>query len=132
MGRKPQDVTDAELAVLQSLWDRGAATIRQLTDALYPGGSASHYATVKKLLERLEGKGFVRRDRTEPVHRFAAAVGRDDLIGQRLQDVAETLCEGKLIPLLTHLVRAQTLSKADRQALRALIDDLDTRPRRRE
>ena len=44
------DVTDAELAVLQALWERGTATIRQLTDALYPGGGPAQYGTVQKLL----------------------------------------------------------------------------------
>ena len=50
----PPDVTDAELAVLQTLWEQGEATIRQLTDVLYPEGKAAHYGTVQKLLERLE------------------------------------------------------------------------------
>jgi len=125
MARTPQDVTDAELAVLQVLWDGGPATIRRLTDVLYPAGGAAQYATVQKLLDRLEGKGFVRRDRTPPAHAFAAAVGREDLIGRRLQAVAEQLCGGSLTPLLTHLVKARRLSARERQDLRDLIDDLD-------
>lgn len=125
MARPAQDVTEAELSVLEVLWDRGAATIRRMTEALYPEGGASRYATVQKLLERLEGKGCVRRDRSESVHRFEAAIGRDELIGRRLQAVAETLCGGSLTPLLSHLVRTQGLSESDRAALRALIDGLD-------
>jgi predicted transcriptional regulator len=125
MARSPQDVTETELAVLQVLWDRGPATIRQITDVLYPEGGAAHYATVQKLLDRLEGKGFVRRDRRPPAHAFAAAVGRDDLIGRRLQAVAEQLCGGSLTPLLTHLVKAKRLSARERQDLRELIDALD-------
>jgi predicted transcriptional regulator len=127
MARTPQDVTEAELAVLQALWGRGESTIRQLTDALYPGGGPAQYATVQKLLERLEEKRCVRRDRASPAHTFAATVGRDDLIGRRLRDVAEKLCGGSLTPLLTHLVRARRLSARERQELRALIDELDTR-----
>src|SRR5215217_7602190 len=99
MSRTPTEVTDAELAVLQELWDLGPATIRQLTDRLYPAGSASCYATVQKLLERLEGKGFVTRDRSGAVHAFAACVCRDELIGRRLRTVAEKLCGGSLTPL---------------------------------
>ena len=58
MARTPQDITDAELAVLQVLWHAGATTIRQLTDTLYPQGGSAHYAAVQKLLERLEKKGW--------------------------------------------------------------------------
>jgi predicted transcriptional regulator len=125
MARTPRDVTDAELAVLQVLWDRGGATIRQLTDLLYPGGGTAQYATVQKLLERLEDKGCVRRDRGLAAHRFAAALGRDELIGRRLQDVAAKLCGGSLTPLLTHLVRARRLTARERRELRDLIDELD-------
>jgi BlaI family transcriptional regulator, penicillinase repressor len=125
MPRTAQDVTDAELALMRQLWDHGAATIRQLTDGLYPGGGASQYATVQKLLERLEDKGYVRRDRRSNVHVFEPAVGRDDLIGRRLQTIAEKLCGGSLTPLLTHLVRAKSLSASDRQSLRKLINELD-------
>src|SRR5262249_8558273 len=100
MPRPPQDVTNAELAVLQVLWEQGPSTIRQLTDRLYPEGRAAQYATVQKLLERLEDKGHVTRDRRPAVHVFAAAVGRDELIGRRLQEVAEKLCGGSWTPLL--------------------------------
>jgi predicted transcriptional regulator len=125
MARTPRDVTDAELGVLQLLWEGGPATIRQLTDALYPRGGTAQYATVQKLLERLEGKGYVARDRSASVHVFTAAIARDELIGRRLRSLAEQLCGGSLTPLLTHLVRAESLSASDRQSLRSLIDRLD-------
>jgi BlaI family transcriptional regulator, penicillinase repressor len=119
------DVTDAELAVLQALWDHGPQTIRQLTDRLYPANTEATYATVQKLLERLEGKGHVRRDRRERTHRFSAATGRDALVSHRLRSVAEQLCGGLMGPLLTHLVKAEGLSAHERQELRQLIDELD-------
>jgi len=135
MARTPQDITDAELAVLQLLWEHGPAAIRRLTDALYPQGGAVPYATVQKLLERLEGKGYVRRDRGSAVHVFAAAVGRDEVIGRRLRDVAAKLCGGSLTPLLTHLVRTSRLTAREREELRALIEELekkgDASPKRR-
>jgi predicted transcriptional regulator len=125
MARTPRDVTDTELAILQHLWQSGPQTIRQLTDALYPRGGPAQYATVQKLLDRLESKRCVRRDRSGSAHVFAPAVGREELIGRRLQDMAEKLCGGSLTPLLTHLVRTRHLSPRDRQALRELIDELD-------
>jgi BlaI family penicillinase repressor len=116
------DVTDAELGVLQALWDDGPATIRQLTDRLYPGGSTAHYATVQKLLERLEAKGCISRDRSAMTHKFAAKVGRDIYIGGQLRAMAERLCGGSLTPLLTHLVKTESLSATDRKELRKLLD----------
>ncbi len=129
MNRKDGDVTDAELALLQSLWDQGNATIRQLVERVYGREGTSLYATVQKLLERLEAKGCVVRDRSEPVHVFAPAIGRDELIGRRLRAVAEALCGGSLTPLLTQLVQGGDLTAEDRQELRSLIDRLDRKRR---
>jgi predicted transcriptional regulator len=131
MARTPRDITDAELSVLEVLWRDGPAPIRRLTDVLYMPGSAAHYATVQKLLERLEAKGCVVRDRSSAVHVYSAAISREELIGRRLQAVAEKLCGGSLTPLLTHLVRNTRLTLKDRQELRALIEDLDRQKKNR-
>ena len=125
MPREPQDVTEAELSLMQRLWDVGRASIRQLTDDLYPGGGPSQYATVQKQLERLEAKGFVRRDRSLFVHVFEPAVDRDELIGRRIRSMAEKLCGGSLVPILSHLARSKSLTETQRRALRGLIDQQD-------
>ena len=125
MTRLNQDATDAELAILQALWDGGPAPIRSLVIAVYGEAGASSYATVQKLLDRLESKAFVERDRSGPVHVFQAIVGRGELIQRRLRSVADTLCGGSLAPILSQLVRDERLSVEERNELRGLIDDLD-------
>lgn|SRR5262245_9110148 len=125
MEREHINVTDAELAVLQVLWDHQPATIRQITDAVYPDATDAKYATVQKLLERLEEKGHVRRDRSQHAHQFAAVTSRDDLVGRRLRAMAEELTGGLMAPLLSHLVRAETLTAEERRELRDLINGLD-------
>ena len=127
MARDPQDITEAELTLMHRLWDAGRASIRQLTDVLYPDGGAAQYATVQKQLERLEAKGFVRRDRSLFVHVFEPAIDRDELIGRRIRSMAEKLCGGSLVPILSHLARSKSLSDKERKALRELIDRPDER-----
>ena len=126
MGLSFRDVTNAELAILQALWECGRANIRQLTEAVYPDGTASHYATVQKLLERLERKGCVQRDRNGSVHNFTALVERDELVGHRLEAVAESLCGGSFIPLLTQLVQTRSFSDEERKALRDLVQEFES------
>jgi len=122
MARRRPDVTDAELGVLEILWDEGPSTIRQLADRLYPGGGTAHYATVQKLLERLEAKRHVRRRRRERVNVYAATAGREDLIRNGLNDLADRLCEGSLTPLLTQLVDSSRLTREELDELRDLVD----------
>jgi BlaI family penicillinase repressor len=124
VARRPQDVTEAELDVLRTLWEVGPAPIRALADRLYPGGGASEHATVQKLLERLEDKGHVSRRQDGRHNVYSARVGRGDLVARRLRDTAEQLCDGSLTPLLTHLVSAGRLSADELHELRQLVDRL--------
>jgi predicted transcriptional regulator len=123
--RKSNHVTDAELGVLQVLWDRGSATVREIADVLYPEGGVSEYATVKKLAARLEAKGCIQRDDSQKAHVLRATIGREILIGRRLQEVVDTLCEGTWSPLLTQLVHAKGLTVRQQRMLSALIDDME-------
>ncbi len=125
MARTPQDVTDAELAVLQVLWESQTATVRELTERLYPEGTTALNATVQKLLERLEAKKCVKRNRKTWPHQFSAAIAREILIARQLQTTADKLCQGEIHPLLTTLVKASGLTTEDRKSLRGLLDELD-------
>ena len=99
------------------------AFVRQITERLYPQGAVSEYATVQKLLGRLEAKQCVGRDRGGFAHVYRAAIDRRDVIDRRLGEVAAKLCGGSLTPLLMHLVEATQLTPADRQELRELLDE---------
>jgi BlaI family penicillinase repressor len=127
MPREAQDITEGELAVMRVLWERPAgspaASIRQIAERLYPRKTAAHYGTVQKQLERLEAKGFVKRDRSLFVHLFSAAVDREALVGRRMDAVVDKLCGGSLAPVISHLLRAPRLTDEERRQLRAMIDD---------
>ncbi len=123
MARGFRDTTQAEQAVLEALWAIKSATIRQLTDELYPDGTATNFSSVQKLLERLEAKRFVQRKRTGSVYVFHALVDRQELVGHRLKAVAESLCDGSLTALVEHLIEAHELTPDDRESLQELIDN---------
>lgn len=125
MSRAKHNVTDAELAVLKELWALGPSTIRELTDRLYPGGATSHYATVQKLLERLETKRCVKRRGRGRANEYRAVVQVADLIEQTLRGAAARLCDGSLAPLLTHLVNASQPDAEQVEELKRLVRRLD-------
>lgn len=121
------DVTETELAVMQQLWERGPRTVRQLADALYPGGEAAHYGTVQKLLQRLQAKRCVGRVARRTPIEFVAKVTREALADLRLRQLVDTLCAGSLTPLLSHLTRRRELTAAERQELEKFMQDLEAR-----
>jgi BlaI family transcriptional regulator, penicillinase repressor len=117
-------ITDGELSILQVLWDRGEATSREITAAVHDEVTDPKMASVQKLIERLEAKGCVRRDRSERAHRFRALVSHEQFLRSRLQALADRLCEGAIAPLMATLLRSERLPKGEREELRRLIDDL--------
>jgi BlaI family transcriptional regulator, penicillinase repressor len=125
MGRAPREITETELSLLNELWERASATVPELTEALYGNTAPALLATVRKLLDRLEAKGCVERDRGRWPHHYIATVKREELAGNRLQAAADELFDGDLTPLLTHLVRSRKLSAKDRENLRKLFDEMD-------
>lgn len=124
MARPPQDVTDAELAIMEILWQEESATARRIQELVYPDGTGSH-GTIQKLLDRLRAKGFVACDRSVWPYLFNSAVAREELIGRRLRKTAEKLCGGSLQPRLTQLIRETKLSAQERELLHKLLDEND-------
>lgn len=122
MAGNDKSVSDGELGVLEVLWRRGKATVREITADVYEDQSFSKYQSVQKLLERLEKKGCVCRDRSTPAHTFEPSVERDEILGHRLEQVADSLCGGSLTPLLMHLAGRTKLKPSEREALQKLIN----------
>ena len=131
MGRVFRDVTEGELSVLNVLWDEALGTIRQLTGVIYPEGTPAQYATVQKLLERLERKDYVSRDRSSRAHLFRATIGRDEVIGWGLQELANGLCSGSVASLFSELVKPSRLTPEEHEALRKLVEELDCQASRK-
>ncbi len=121
---KLERVTDGELSILQVIWERGEATSRQITEALFDEVTDSKMASVQKLVERLEAKGCVERDRTERAHRFRPLVTHEQFLQSRLQALADRLCGGELLPLVTTLLDSKGLPAQEQQQLHQLVQRL--------
>ena len=118
-------VTDAELSILQYLWEHGEASTRKITIFLYNEVSGPKMSSAQKFIERLEGKGCIERRRIKKrIHRFRALATQEEYIQSRLQALADRVCDGTLVPLATSLVRSKGLTKKEREQLRKLISEL--------
>ena len=125
MPRQSALVTDAELSVLEFLWDHGASAVREISQALYRKNTPSYHATVNSLLDQLEAKGYVERDRSGFAHVFTAAVDRSTLVGRQLQEIADDHFDGALTPMFLTLVEKLKLKPRDRAAIRKIIEQIE-------
>ena len=119
---KPSALANAELAVMELLWQGDRSTARQIREQLYPDPSKAQHGTVQRLLQRLEDKGFVERDRELPVHLFSAAVSRQAYASGQLESLADRLTGGSLAPLITHLMQEKKISSTEVERLRGILD----------
>ena len=119
---KQPPLANAELAVMNLLWQNERLTARQIREQLYPDATRAQHGTVQRLLQRLEDKGYVERDRTLSVHFFSAAISRQTYAGTQLESLAAKLTAGSFAPLITHLVEQKRISRDEIDRIRAVLD----------
>ena len=119
---KKRPLANAELAIMDLLWENERLTARRIREELYPDATKTQHGTVQRLLQRLEDKGYVHRDRSLPVHFFSAAISRQAYACSQLETLADKLTGGSVAPLITHLVEEKKLSREEIKRLRAILD----------
>ncbi len=116
------DLSEAEREALRVLWDHGEGTVRQVLDLITARGRSWAYSTVATLLRRLESKGYAASEARGGTLVYSAAVSREDLLGRRLRDAAEELCDGATAPLVLALVQGNQFTSEELDRIRKLID----------
>jgi len=119
---KQPPLANAELAVMNLLWQNERLTARQIREQLYADATKAQHGTVQKLLQRLEDKGYVKRDRSLSVNLFSAAISRQTYAGRQLESLATKLTGGSFAPLITHLVEEKKISRREIDRIRAILD----------
>jgi predicted transcriptional regulator len=112
---------------MELLWASEKLTARQLREQLYGDSKKAQHGTVQRLLQILEEKEYVLRDRSLGVQLFSAVVSREAYGGSQLESLAEKLTGGSIAPLLTHLLDEKKLDKAEIKRLRRLLEEAQKR-----
>jgi predicted transcriptional regulator len=105
-------LTKLELQIMEALWTRGEASIREIQEA-FPERNRPAYTTIQTTVYRLEGKKALRRTRkVGNFHIFAAAISRD-AAQRRLVDDLLALFGGRTQPVMAHLIESGKLTLED-------------------
>ena len=121
-------LSEAEVEVLKVLWDLGPSPVRAINRELAARGRRWAYTTVSTLLLRLSTKGCVASDASEVPHVYRATVSRDELVGRRLREAADELCDGDAAPLVLALVQKHRFSAEELARFRRLLDEARAEP----
>lgn len=124
MPRKPSDhPTDAELAILQVLWQNGPSTVREVHGRLHSDDEVG-YTTVLKTLQIMTEKGLVQRDASERAHRYAPTSSEDQVQKNMLSDLMERAFRGSASRLVQQALTDRKASKQELEEIRRLLDEL--------
>ncbi len=116
--------TDAELAILRVLWDRGPSTVRQVFEVLSAERDLG-YTTVLKMLQIMDEKGLVRRDGSERVHVFSARQSRGETQRHLVGDLLDKAFGGSATSLVMQALAARRTSREELEEIRRLIDQAE-------
>lgn len=120
--RKPGP-TNAELEILQVLWERGPSTVRDVFDSLANNGKQTGYTTVLKFLQIMFEKGFVTRDESERSHRYAAKLKQQVTQRALVRDLLDKVFGGATEQLVLEALNVRKVTPEEIAEIRKLLDD---------
>ena len=130
MGDKPTPrPTDAELAILSVLWERGPSTVREVHEALLSQSHDGGYTTVLKLMQIMTDKGLVDRDESQRAHVYTSRHGEQRTQRQLLGDLMDRAFGGSPAKLVMQALSASKASAEDLSAIRNLLDQMEENAR---
>src|SRR5437588_11750694 len=113
--------TDAELAILRVLWDRGPSTVRQVHDVLGRERPAA-YTTALKLLQIMIEKGLVERDERDRTHVYRARLSEEQTQRQLVRDLLDRAFGGSSSQLVMQALATRRASQEELRDIRKAID----------
>jgi BlaI family penicillinase repressor len=120
MPRAPRRPTEAELAILNVLWDHGPLSVREIQGIL-SREKPTGYTTALKFLQIMTGKELVERDDSVRPQIYRARLTRAATQRQLLRDLAQRAFGGSVRSLVMHALASRRTSPADLRAIEALL-----------
>ncbi len=122
--------TDAELEILQVLWEDGPTSVRFVNDKLnanrqQEGREEIGYTTTLKFLQIMAEKGLVTRDTSTRTHIYAAAAKEEDTQRQLLDKFVDSAFRGSAMKLVMQALGNHKASSEELDEIKALIEEME-------
>ena len=113
--------TDAELEILNVLWQRGASNVRDVFEALSKTKPIG-YTTVLKFMQIMADKGLVRRDEEQRAHVYTATVPQVETQRQMVSDLLRRAFDNSASQLVMQALANKKTSPEELAEIRRLLD----------
>ena len=125
MAAKYVKPTESELEILNILWMRNEATVREVHEELAKSKDVG-YTTTLKLMQIMNEKGLVKRDESMRTHLYQSAVNKEKTQKHLLNKMIDSLFGGSSTQLVLQALGAgeQKLSAEELEKIQTLINNL--------
>jgi BlaI family transcriptional regulator, penicillinase repressor len=123
MGKFPKP-TEAELAILRVLWQRGPCTVRQVHEALN-AVKETGYTTVLKFMQIMHEKGLVTRDEKPYAHVYQARLAREQAQRTLVADLLDRAFEGSMSNLVLRALSSRKATAEELSEIRKILKDYE-------
>ena len=114
-------ISEIQHAVLRVLWERGRSTVNETHEALSADRELA-LTTVATHLKRLEKRGLIAHDTEGRRHVYYPLVSESDMRTSLLDSVTDTVFEGDVAALVSHLLGARGVAEGDLERMAALLE----------
>lgn len=120
----PFKPTDAEIEILQILWEKGASSVRDINDILNERREVG-YTTTLKLMQIMNEKGIVKRDTAARTHIYKAVAKENDTKNNLISDFVNIAFHGSAMNLVMQALGNTSSSQNELDELKTLISKLE-------
>ena len=124
MAFKPPRPTEAELAILQVLWEAGPHSVREIQQILNRN-KPTGYTTVLKMLQIMTEKGLVLRDESRRPQIYRPAQPRERMQQRLLGDLVHRAFGGSVKALVLQALATKKSSPEELEAIEKLLDRME-------
>lgn len=114
--------TEGEMEILQVLWQKGLATVREVHEALNKKDSG--YTTTLKLMQIMHEKGLVERDTNQKTHIYKAIVSKDKTEKQMVSKMIDNVFNGSAARLVMQALGKHSASSDEIDEIKKYLDGL--------
>jgi BlaI family penicillinase repressor len=117
--------TNAELDILQVLWQHGPSTVRFVNEQLNAQKKEVQYTSTLKQMQVMTDKGSLVRDESQMKHVYSPAEKEQDVKAHFLQKFIDSFYEGSSGKLVMQLLGTKKTTKKDIEDIKAMLDRMD-------
>jgi predicted transcriptional regulator len=120
--KKSSSLTDAELRLMEVLWEKGSATVSDVIEGL-PKNILLAYSTVLTTLRILENKGYLRHKKEGRAFVYRPVVGRDQARESAITHLLRRFFENSPELLMLNLMEGKKIDARELARLRKRIEE---------